>query len=314
MAGRFGAAAGVILISLVLAGPPAAATPPVPEPTLADSVTSACLNALGDRPHGLERVDAAGKAVLCVRGQVGLSDAEIKAADFIEAARRNAGKLDGIFFTSQGGDAEPWLEFAERIGQVDFVIVGGFCASGCANYGFVLGRRKIVLPRSFVAWHGGPTADAAVAKRFMKSVPPGQPVINGAVFGNRPGNPVGRLLYRSNTSARFLKMGRRTDALYRRLGISPRILSDTTGALAPQPIVDELHRRYRPEEIQTWVVLFPPDILARCYGFSGLEEMWHPGGAEETMALGLVFPRPSGFVNTTRDVGADGCPAEPTGS
>lgn len=309
--------AAFALVLALSAVTPAAADPqpgtaPAP-PGIAEVVATACLQALGDRLYGLEQLEADGKAVLCVRGGVGLSDSQIKAADFVKAAREHAGKLDGIFFTSQGGDAEPWLEFAERIGPVDFVIVGGYCASGCANYGFVLGRRKIVLPGSFVAWHGGPTDDPAAAKRFMKPAAPGEPIVNGALFGNQPGNPVGRLFYRSNTSARFLKIGRRTDILYRKLGLSPRILSDTTGARPPQSIIDELHRRYRPEEIETWVVLFPPEVLARCYGFSGLEEMWHPGGPEEVMKLGLQFPRPSAFIPMPGDVAPNGCPAEPAG-
>ena len=278
---------------------------------LAEAVTGACLQALGDRPHGLERVEAGGRRALCVRGMVGLDDRNVRAADFVQAARDNAGKLDGIFFTSQGGQGEPWLEFAERIGEVDFVIVGGLCTSGCANYGFVLGRRKIVLPNSFVGWHGGPVNNRAAAKRFMRRATLGQLVINGEVFGNRPGNPFGRLVYDRNTSARFLEIGRLTEALYRRLGISARIISDTTGARPPSAIVEEVHRRHRPEEILAWLVLFPPDVLSRCYGFTGLEEMWHPGGPEEVMQLGLQLAPPGGFVAMPRDMGENGCPAEP---
>ncbi len=306
-------ASGAMTIALLAAQPVSAAIAASPgEPSeLARAVTTACLEALGQRPHGLASVSAEGKAVLCVRGEIGLSNAQVKAADFVKAGKDHAAKLDGIFFTSPGGQAEPWLEFAERIGQVDFVIVGGLCNSGCANYGFVLGRRKIVMPGSIVGWHGGPTGDPAVAKRFMKRVPAGRPFISGVIVGNQPGNPVGRLFFRSNTAAKFLKIGRRTELLYRRLGISTRVLSDTTGARPPEAIVDEVLRRHRPEEISSWVVLFPPEVLVRCYGFSGLEEMWHPGGPEATMNFGLQPNLMTGLVTTTRDVGADGCPAAP---
>ena len=167
-----------------------------------------------------------------------------------------------------------------------------------------------MLPNSFVGWHGGPVNNRAAAKRFMRRATLGQPVINGEVFGNRPGNPFGRLVYDRNTSARFLEIGRRTEALYRRLGISARIISDTTGARPPSAIVEEVHRRHRSEEILAWLVLFPPDVLSRCYGFTGLEEMWHPGGPEEVMQLGLQLAPPGGFVAMPRDMGENGCPAE----
>jgi hypothetical protein len=52
-------------------------------------------------------------------------------------------------------------------------------------------------------------------------------------------------------------------------------------------------------------------VLAQCYGFTGLEEMWYPGGPEEVMQLGLQLAAPGGFVTTPRDMGENGCPAEP---
>jgi hypothetical protein len=304
------ASAALALVAICMSVSAAAAQPS--EPSLAEVVTNACLEALGERPRGFVRVNTVGKAVLCLRGTVGHLDGQVGGAEFVQAAQDNAGKLDGLFFTSGGGDPWPWLEFAERIGEVEFVIVGGMCNSSCANYGFILGRRKIVLPGSVVAWHGGETADPAVARRFMRPAAPGEPIMNGGIVTKRPRNPIGRFFRHRRITTRFLDIGRRTEALYLRLGISARILSDTTDARPPQAIVDEVHRRYRPEEIE-WVVLFPPDLLARCYGFSGLEEMWHPGGPEETMSFGLELLPPHGFVITTRDIGPDGCPAEPNG-
>lgn len=302
-------AAGLALAAIF--APSAAAAQPS-ESMLAEAVTSACLEALGDRPRGLARVETEGKAVLCVRGTVGHLEGQVAGAEFVQAAQDNAGELDGLFFTSQGGDPWPWLEFAERIGRVDFVVVGDLCTSACANYGFILGRRKIVLPDSIVARHGGETGDPDVARRLLRPAAAGEPIINGGIVTKRPGNPIGRFFRHRRITARFLDIGRRTEALYRQMGISARILSDTTGARPPQAIVDEVHRRHPPEEIE-WLVLFPPDLLARCYGFSGLEDMWHPGAPVETMNFGLELQPPHGFVITTRDIGPDGCPAEPRG-
>ncbi len=69
----------------------------------------------------------------------------------------NLPKSFSIVVNSGGGYAESALDIAEKIlFKNGHVIVDNVCWSACANYLFLSGKTKVVLPRSTVAWHGGP--------------------------------------------------------------------------------------------------------------------------------------------------------------
>ncbi len=63
-----------------------------------------------------------------------------------------------IVLQSGGGDVDAALDMADRVLEKQAtVVVYNVCFSSCANYLFPAGVRKIVLPHSFVGWHGGPS-------------------------------------------------------------------------------------------------------------------------------------------------------------
>lgn len=62
-----------------------------------------------------------------------------------------------LVLNSGGGDVASALDMAERILNLHLpVVVFHSCLSSCANYLFPSGATKVVLPDSYVAWHGGP--------------------------------------------------------------------------------------------------------------------------------------------------------------
>lgn len=70
----------------------------------------------------------------------------------------NLKQVRNIVLSSTGGDVDSALKMANLILQNKInVIVWKACLSSCANYLFLAGYTKIVLPKSFVGWHGGPS-------------------------------------------------------------------------------------------------------------------------------------------------------------
>ncbi len=69
----------------------------------------------------------------------------------------NLAKDFSVVVNSGGGDAESALDISDIIlAQGAHVIVDNVCLSSCANYLFLSGKTKVVLPRSLLMWHGGP--------------------------------------------------------------------------------------------------------------------------------------------------------------
>jgi len=95
---------------------------------------------------------------------------------------------------SGGGDVASALDMAERILDRHMpVVVSRLCLSSCANYLFVAGAAKVVMPESVVAWHGGPSKE--LPSKLTEQ---------------------GRIVY-----ARTLA---RQDAFFRRVGVDDRLI------------------------------------------------------------------------------------------
>ena len=93
--------------------------------------------------------------VLCLIGE--LNKENVKTALKIIKTH----KINNIFVWSGGGNADSSLDLAEEIRRRDMdVYVFYRCGSSCANYIFMAGARKHVLPGSIVSWHGAPIADS----------------------------------------------------------------------------------------------------------------------------------------------------------
>lgn len=59
---------------------------------------------------------------------------------------------------SQGGDVTEGMRLGDLVlaRSMDVRVIGSICASSCANYVFVSGRRKFIEPGALVMWHGSP--------------------------------------------------------------------------------------------------------------------------------------------------------------
>ena len=154
--------------------------------------------------------------------------------------------FDLVAVRSAGGPVASWLAAAEQLaGNVDIVLVDEACFSSCANYIIPLGRAVVALPDSLVVWHGGPTF---------------------AGLGE-----VGSGLVTMDELMNYYDLADRTERLYVRLGVDPKILRDSDHG---EPGV--LLSGYA----------FSPATLARCFGFSNVAAMWHAGDDEHVAALG----------------------------
>ena len=59
---------------------------------------------------------------------------------------------------SQGGDVTEGMRLGDLVltRSMDVRVIGSICASSCANYVFVSGRRKFIESGALVMWHGSP--------------------------------------------------------------------------------------------------------------------------------------------------------------
>jgi hypothetical protein len=65
-------------------------------------------------------------------------------------------KTETVVIRSEGGATTTALDIAEVVQQKGLnVTVHDYCISSCANYIFIAGKLKNVLPNSLLAWHGG---------------------------------------------------------------------------------------------------------------------------------------------------------------
>ncbi|MDI6797816.1 MAG: hypothetical protein QMD09_12770 [Desulfatibacillaceae bacterium] len=74
-------------------------------------------------------------------------------SDFMQAVRGK--NIRTVVLNSTGGEINAGMDMGLWIfeNKVD-VVIDGLCMSSCANYLFVAGRNKTLLPGSVVAWHG----------------------------------------------------------------------------------------------------------------------------------------------------------------
>ena len=198
--------------------------------------------------------------VLCFYGSL----EHVQAAEMA----RELGKLetvDTLVVRSTGGAVTSWLTLAEALaGKVEVVAVDDICVSSCANYAFFLGDRKVVPENGLVVWHGGPYARD-----------PAEEDASAPFASPEERDDYNRLV-------------ERTAALYRKLGVSTRILRDTSElTLGPEErefLARQGEETDEPISISGFAI--DPAALSYCYGVTGLEDMWHPGFFQAVFDIG----------------------------
>ena len=134
---------------------------------------------------------------------------------WLDDTRRGA-RTPVLVVRSRGGDADEALIFAEKLQAKDAEVhVVQLCGSSCANWLYAGVRRRHVVGRALILYHGGfsdLTRERALAA-FDAFVP-------------EPGGPKSDDPERDRAELvkRFVSMQRRQDALYRRIGVSPQIV------------------------------------------------------------------------------------------
>lgn len=67
-------------------------------------------------------------------------------------------EVRSLAIESQGGEADAGMRLGDQVmmRSLDVDVIGTLCASSCANYVFVSGKRKSIAPGARVIWHGSP--------------------------------------------------------------------------------------------------------------------------------------------------------------
>jgi len=192
--------------------------------------------AIGDREDGPPFVSYGGD-LMCIVDEI-TKDGARKAVDII---RKHP--IKKIMIVSSGGDIDAALDIADEVlkNEID-VYAFNECFSSCANYIFLAGRKKYVLDRAMVAWHGVPTySEANVAN------------------------------YSAAAKERLKKTAARSDAFFARVGVDLRLpgevpcdLRQDEAYLEAAEDIGTIHDAY-------WT--YPREILERKFHVQGIEDM-----------------------------------------
>lgn len=97
---------------------------------------------------------------ICVSGYIN----DQRAVDFlnnIRVADKLGLKISEVVISGPGGSVEPAIIIAREIKRRNLdTVVGGLCASSCAQFLFVAGKQKFILSKGVVVFHGGPIPES----------------------------------------------------------------------------------------------------------------------------------------------------------
>jgi len=222
-----------------------------------EEVVSSCRSAFPDvaknpgAPGGW--LLSADKGLLCLYGTL----EDVDAID-LQAALVNQGAIvNQVVVRSTGGPVDVWLVIAEAlIAGFSTLVVDEACFSSCATYAVPPAKEVSLSESALIVWHGGPN-------NFSSSNDFGAHVIS------------------------YAKIASRTENIYRKLGISTRLLRDTMSAPSSEQV--QLVTRLAPSATQISGYAVSPERLRSCYGLKNLEMTDHPGGDAQVLETGLRF-------------------------
>jgi ATP-dependent protease ClpP protease subunit len=195
-----------------------------------------------------------------------------------------------IVVDSDGGENEAALQLAHIVRDRGWdVVVKNKCLSACANYIFPAGRRKSVLPNSWIGIH-------ETRRLFRRADGSIHPV---------SGNEIAEEMSSGNVEAESARAAHKreidTAAFYRSLGLSTTLLQDFTNYVSSRKRVlgvEEVNEfpdlpgcpRYR-----VWAL---SKKQLEQMGVVGIDDFWFPTNKEEERALyqDNLVPRGSIFI------------------
>lgn len=97
------------------------------------------------------------KSQICIDGNFGGDTSK----EVIEQIKKSSTQNNvTLVIRSLGGDINPAIEISEEIQRGNFtIVVHEICASSCANYIFIAGKKRVVLPEGLLLFHGGASLD-----------------------------------------------------------------------------------------------------------------------------------------------------------
>jgi hypothetical protein len=154
---------------------------------------------------------------ICFDGQIYFWTLKDAMAWANKAARDTGGRAR-LVVRSLGGDADAAMELTEKLQRLDAeVTVVDYCVSSCANYFFAAVRRRRVVPGALLLFHGGLAAEQrAETAEFLDKT-----LRDPAVARNVP-DPA---RWREEELKKFDRNVLRQDALYRRVGVDPLVVT-----------------------------------------------------------------------------------------
>jgi hypothetical protein len=206
---------------------------------------------------------------LVVQGGDLIFDGQINSENFgavVKAAAASKTPLRRLVITSTGGDARDALAFAEFVQKSHLdVVVRDYCNSGCAQYVFVAGKRKIVEPGALVAFHGTPSA---MEDAFRRS-----PIKEGAI--------------------EFRRYAAAEQRFYRRLAIDKKLLLMSESALQTICVTRTSGKVATPTDryaiARKFVVYVPSLQMMNKLGVYGIEGQW-PNSQNELNGIVKALP------------------------
>lgn len=121
---------------------------------------------------------------------------------------------------SQGGETDAGMRLGDQVmmRSLDVEVVGTLCASSCANYVFISGKRKSIANGAKVVWHGSPLRPEAI------------PVINEVVAADGSvvhelleGEQLAAYLRRSDIAPEIERVRQLNQAFFDKRGVDGRV-------------------------------------------------------------------------------------------
>lgn len=222
----------------------------------------------GDLNLSPAKFQKVGDAVLCMVG------------DFIYRTHAsidqiaNPSEIRFLVVNSGGGLVGPAMHLARLAERHRWtIVVSGNCYSSCANYVFLANTDKIVLPQSFVGWHGLPPAAAELRKAIED--PPVQQFLKSL---ERTG------LTNDEARAYVIQMSVSSENFFAERGLSPE-LARRRPAFARNDASKYAERYRKAQDAGPVNWTYSKQALTETWKVKNIRFMWEPSDRDATTSM-----------------------------